>query len=195
MQQVNLLDASLAPSRKRLGANQLVLSWVGFTVFLVLISIWQSVSLWWLQDEEKMTRAEVERVREANALHRANTASPIALEAQVAELLMQQDQQALLVALLRQQQSLSFSPYLSALSEARVDNLWLSEISISHGVKREINLKGATSDAALVPVMLRNLSEQDQFRGQRFKHVEITRRPGESLSEFVIVSPDGAVSG
>lgn len=195
MQQVNLLDESLAPNRNRLGANQLVMSWAGFTAFLVLISIWQSASLWWLQDEEMMTRAEVERVREANALHRANTASPVALEAQVAELLMQQDQQAMLVTLLRQQQSLSFSPYLSALSEARVDNLWLSEISISHGVQREINLKGATSDAALVPVMLRNLSEQDQFRGQRFKHVEITRLPGESLSEFVIVSPDGAVSG
>ncbi len=195
MQQVNLLDASLAPVRKRLGANQVALAWVGFTVFLVLISIWQSASLWWLQDEEMVTRAEVERVREANSLHRANTASPLALEAQVAELLMQQEQQALLVALLRQQQSLSFSPYLAALSEARVDNLWLSEISISHGVKREINLKGATSDAALVPVMLRNLSEQAQFRGQRFKHVEITTLPGKSLSEFVIVSPDGAVSG
>jgi hypothetical protein len=43
--------------------------------------------------------------------------------------------------------------------------------------------------------MLRNLSEQEQFRGQRFKHVEITTLSGESLSEFVIVSPDGAVSG
>lgn len=195
MQQVNLLDASLAPVRKRLGANQLAFAWVGFTAFLILISIWQSASLWWLQDEELVTRAEVERVREANSLHRANTETPIGLEAQVAELLRQQDQQALLVDLLRQQQSLSFSPYLTALSEARVDNLWLSEISISHSVKREINLKGATSNAALVPVMLRNLSEQDQFRGQRFKHVEITTLPGESLSEFVIVSPDGAVSG
>ncbi|XOV84052.1 MAG: PilN domain-containing protein [bacterium] len=195
MQQVNLLDASLAPIRKRLGANQLALAWLGFSVFLVLVSIWQSASLWWLQDEEMSTRAEVQRVREANSVYRANTEPPIALEAQVAELSKQQDQQALLVDLLQRQQSLSFSPYLAALSDARVDRLWLSEISIVHGATREINLKGATSDASLVPVMLRNLSEQQQFRGQRFRHVEITALPDASLSEFIIVSPDGAVSG
>lgn len=195
MQQINLLDASLTPARQRLGANQLVVAWSCFAAVLVLVTAWQSVALWWLQDEEMVTRAEVQRVREANSIYRENTASPVALEAQVAQLLLQQDQQALLVSLLRQQQSLSFSPYLASLGEARVENLWLSEISISHGVHREINLKGATSDPGLVPVMLRNLSEQEQFRGQRFKHVEITSRDGSSLSEFIIISPDGALSG
>lgn len=195
MQQINLLDANIAPTKKRLGANQLVLAWVGFAGFLVLISSWQSASLWWLQDEALQSRAEVERVREANTLQRMNTKDPIALQSQVAELLAQQDQQAQLMVLLRQQQSLSFSPYLAGLAKARVNNLWLSEISISHGSTRMINLKGATSDASLVPVVLRNLAEQEQFRGQRFEQIEITTSPDSNITEFAIVSPNGATSG
>ncbi len=181
MQQINLLDAALIGTKKRLGANQLVLAWAGFAVVLVLITSWQSASLWWLQDEASQTQAEVERVRQENILQRANTPDPAALQAQVAELLAQQNQQAQLMALLRQQKSMSFSPYLAGLAKARVDNLWLSEIYISHGATRMINLKGSTLDASLVPVMLRNLAEQEQFRGQRFDQFEITTLPDSNV--------------
>ena len=192
MQQINLLNGELVPEREPLKAQTFLLAWAGFAGLLLAITAWHGVSLWDLKSEMAEAESSVQRMRQANAAQRANIKDPADLRAQVTELQVQQAEQTQLVALLRaQQETQGFSPYLAALGRARVKNLWLSEIAIAHGGRRQMTLKGAALDASDIPKLLKNLAHETQFSGQRFEQIDVTANEETQVVEFAVVSPQG----
>ncbi len=66
-----------------------------------------------------------------------------------------------------------FSPYLVALSELHVDNIWLDEISLAENY---IKIRGSALNAELIPGYFDRFSEQVIFRGNRFDIFEVDRK-------------------
>lgn len=67
-----------------------------------------------------------------------------------------------------------FSPRLQALIAADIDDLWLTEITIS-GQGDEILLQGITQRSHLVPLYLQGLARQSVFKGASFQSLQIDR--------------------
>ena len=196
MQQINLLNGELLPRTERLFAHQFALAWGGFALLLVLISGWQGFSMHGLESDIAQTKTEVERLRVANEAERAKAVEPTDLRDQVTSLQQQQDEQDQLVELLNnQQRSPGFLQYLNGLGRARVDGLWLSQITISHESGRRISLKGSAMDPSHVPRLLQNLALQSEFKGQRFGQIEVKADLDRRLVEFTISSPEAGSSG
>jgi hypothetical protein len=191
MQQINLLNGELLPRTEHLFARQFVTSWGGFALLLAIISGWQGFSMHGLENDIAQTKTDVERLRAANAAALAKTVEPQDLRDQVTSLQRQQDEQGQLVELLNnQQRSPGFLQYLNGLGRARVDGLWLSQITISHVSGRRISLKGSAMDPGHVPRLLQNLASQSEFKGQRFDQLEVKADLDHRKVEFTISSPE-----
>ena len=168
MQQINLLTLELAPKSDPLVARHLVMAWCGFGLVLALITGWHGLSLWGLHTEMASTRSAVDQLRVENNTQRQNIVDPQSLRDRIAELREQQLEQDQLMRMLRaEQETAGFSAYLSGLARAKVEGLWLSEISIVHNPASRLTLKGTALDAIRIPELLHNLAGEDHFAGQR----------------------------
>jgi Tfp pilus assembly protein PilN len=65
-----------------------------------------------------------------------------------------------------------YSPQLRALARHRVDNLWITEVSIGNR-GQHIKIQGITYNAESVPIFLQKLSEEKVFSGIAFKKFSI----------------------
>ncbi len=67
-----------------------------------------------------------------------------------------------------------FSDYLNSLSNLRIDDVWLDEISLSNSF---LKIRGSALRADLIPTYFASFREEDVFRGQRFQLFELDRKP------------------
>ena len=201
MQQVNLLSDDLIARREPLEAKHFVAVWALFAALLIVVSIWQTASVWGLEATLAETQSEIQQLVNANAQQRANLVDPEVLRGQVSELQEEQISQGTIVNMLEsEQKQAGFGVYMRGLAEARVTDLWLTEIRLAHppglaGDKARLTLKGETLDPRAVPELLQNLADLEQFKGQRFRTLDMSTHPEENKIEFVIASPPLGASG
>lgn len=65
-----------------------------------------------------------------------------------------------------------FSPYLLALSNLHVENVWLNEISLADNY---LKIRGSALSADLVPLYFGRFSQEPVFRGNRFNIFQLER--------------------
>ena len=195
MQQVNLLSDDLIARREPLEAKHFVAIWALLLVLLAVVSIWQTASLWGLKSTVAEKQTEIKQLVTANAEQRATLTDPEVLRGQVNALQEEQISQGAIINMLeREHAQVGFGVYMRGLARARVADLWLTEIRLDHppGLtegKPRLTLKGETLDPRAVPKLLQNLAELEQFKGQRFRTLDMSTHPEENKIEFVITSP------
>jgi Tfp pilus assembly protein PilN len=117
-----------------------------------------------------------QRLAESQALHDSH-ANPAALDARIRQLSREVALRSQALASLHagaMGETVGFAARLEALARRHVDGVWLNHMEFS-GSGGAMNLSGATTNADLVPLYLRNLSNEHVLAGARFDDFVIER--------------------
>lgn len=194
MQQVNLLSPELMPKSEPMLGRQLALVWGAFAAVLAVFSMWQGVSLVFLEEDLAAVEAEVRAIDAANRSVKESERQDVASAINDLERLRREhtERNALVEILSGYRRTEGFSGHLKSLARSHVEGLWLSEIRIDHTVGQAptIMLKGAAEKAQRVPDYIHNLAADQYLAGQRFDRFQLSIDEENELVQFELIGPE-----
>jgi Tfp pilus assembly protein PilN len=179
MQQINLYQPMFRKERKLFSALALLQIGLACLLLLALIGVYFQVQLHRLQTSEQSLASQLRYLEGAlNALQQsAGDPALVTLDERVAGLESTLQKRASLLAGMTRLagERNGFAPYLVALSEQRLQGLWLTGIHVGAG-GHSMRLSGMALEAGLIPRYLEQLPSDPRLRGLDFSQVQINRR-------------------
>lgn len=179
MQQINLYQPMFRKERKLFSAFALLQIGLACLLLMVLIGVYFQIQLQRLQASEQSLANQHQYLEGTLGNLKQNAGDPalVALDRQIADLESRlQDRDSLLAGMTRLASDRGgFAPYLLALSQQRVQGLWLTGIHLGTG-GRDVRLSGMALEAGLIPRYLERLPEHPRLQHLDFSQVQINRR-------------------
>lgn len=205
VQQINLYDASLRPSRERWRAAHGL--WLAGGTLAVALALSAALDAWSSRRLAQAGQIEQQLAAERQ-LHERNGGGADANRARVAELerLRALDAGQRRVHALLDSQAAGrkdgYSPYFLALSRQAHEALWITGFGVG-GDGEALEIQGRMVDAAVLPDYLRKLTREPQFKGRSFAQLSLHAATAQGdataaagYTEFVLRSsaPAGATA-
>ncbi|OOZ39614.1 hypothetical protein BOW53_10745 [Solemya pervernicosa gill symbiont] len=194
MQQINLYQPVLKRKSKPLSFGSMVLF---TTLFVLLCGGYIGYSKWQYQERETKLQALEQRVEQMRAENeKLEKAFPVKqksklLEKRLEQIRVTQQAKQHALALLNSGyfgNTEGFSAYMEGMARQRIDKLWLSNIAIKRGGE-QMQIKGSTYSADLLPRYLQQLAVEKVFKGREFAIFSMTRSTQKSREvEFSLQS-------
>jgi hypothetical protein len=183
MQQINLYQPMFRKERKLFSALALLQIGLACLLLLVLIGAYFQVQLHRLQASEQSLGNQHRYLENTLVALREDAGDPAltALDQRIAGLESTRQEHALLLAGMARLAGdrSGFAPYLVALSQQRLQGLWLTGVQLGMG-GHSARLSGVALEAGLIPRYLEQLPEDPRLQGLDFSQVQINRRTGDS---------------
>ena len=189
-QQINLFQPVFRKQHKVFSAS--TLAQIAASVLVLLLAIFGHVR-WTLANMEGSAEALQQQhdhlLQQIAALETANrTPDTEALDSEIVRLMANIDQRNSLLLQFDQlvvQESRGFATQFRALAKQRIPGLWLEGVAVNE--QGQIEIRGITLDAKLLPVYLRQLDEQQGLSETPFETVSMTRlAPDKPQIQFVL---------
>ena len=199
-QQINLYEARLRPSRDPLTGRRLGVVLGLLLVVIVAAGALARVAAERSEAELRGVQAELTASQEKLAvLTKTLSASKVSagLQAQIDQARVPLAARQAVMTLLDSGQlgnREGFSAILSGFSRQTSDDLWLTGFSVSLG-GQEIEIRGRSLDAAVLPSYIQRLAAESAFKGRRFAALDMRRvdpaqdLPGEVAAPTPAASP------
>ena len=179
MQNINLYDRKEIKSHYLIQSQGIMQILLVFLILLLMLGVIEWIQTYNLGHEHATLQQALDE--KSNKLLSIVAASPNKqvdeqLEKQINSLITKRDHKIHVLSLLSKQKlgnGQGFSQYFTSLSNQWIENIWLTNISIT-GNADQLSLIGKTNNPVYVPLLLQKLTEEPIFAGKTFQSFSIS---------------------